>query len=93
MDEDFYEMIFGRKEITREERSWLKHSVVGATLWMPGGMYGSEWKGEGPSPAQRYIESFRGKGDEKFAEFKRQQSPTGRNPRSDPEFHSFPNKE
>jgi len=67
---DLGELIFGRREITREERSWLKHHVVGQTLWMPGGMYGTAWKGEGQSTAEKFIRSFTGRGDEFFKKAK-----------------------
>ncbi|MCZ7607053.1 MAG: hypothetical protein M5U25_13475 [Planctomycetota bacterium] len=37
---------------------------------MPGGMYGTAWKGEGQSTAEKFIRSFTGRGDEFFKKAK-----------------------
>lgn len=63
--------IFGREKITDEERSFVKHIILGPHIFAPGGPYGSKWNGPGPSPYDAAYKNAIGKGDQLLQEHKK----------------------
>lgn len=70
MNPELNKLIFGREEITREERSFLKHTLVGGIMFLPGGIYGGKVAPGQHNHFKEILESYYGRGDELFKMYK-----------------------